>query len=126
MRKSTPVFLAAGLNVISAANAALSTDYYVRATMLTVPAHCRSGHRAHPLGGMRCITEARFGGATQSTSRTTVPTRNTTATEVPYDAVTLGLNANPLIGPKRFRQLHRVCGQRPALQKLLMGIKVTR
>jgi hypothetical protein len=30
LRKSTPVFLAAGLNVISAANAALSTDYYVR------------------------------------------------------------------------------------------------
>jgi hypothetical protein len=29
-RKSTPVFLAAGLNVISAANGALSTDYYVR------------------------------------------------------------------------------------------------
>ncbi|HPU51225.1 MAG TPA: hypothetical protein PK359_06670 [Burkholderiaceae bacterium] len=30
LRKSTPVFLAAGLNVISAANAAISTDYYVR------------------------------------------------------------------------------------------------
>ena len=30
LRRSTPVFLAAGLNVISAANAALSTDYYVR------------------------------------------------------------------------------------------------
>lgn len=29
-RKSTPVFLGAGLNVISAANAYLSTDYYVR------------------------------------------------------------------------------------------------
>jgi hypothetical protein len=29
-RKSTPVFLAAGLNVVSAANGALSTDYYVR------------------------------------------------------------------------------------------------
>lgn len=29
-KKSTPVFLAAGLNVISAANAAISTDYYVR------------------------------------------------------------------------------------------------
>ena len=26
----TPVFLSAGLNVISAANASLSTDYYVR------------------------------------------------------------------------------------------------
>jgi hypothetical protein len=30
LRRSTPVFLAAGLNVISAANAAISTDYYVR------------------------------------------------------------------------------------------------
>jgi hypothetical protein len=30
LRKSTPVFLAAGWNVISVANAALSTDYYVR------------------------------------------------------------------------------------------------
>jgi hypothetical protein len=30
LRRSTPVFLAAGLNVISAANATLSTDYYVR------------------------------------------------------------------------------------------------
>jgi hypothetical protein len=30
MRRSTPVFLSAGLNVISAANATLSTDYYVR------------------------------------------------------------------------------------------------
>lgn len=30
LRKSTPVFLAAGLNVVSAANGALSTDYYVR------------------------------------------------------------------------------------------------
>jgi len=30
LRKSTPVFLAAGWNVITAANAALSTDYYVR------------------------------------------------------------------------------------------------
>jgi hypothetical protein len=29
-RKSTPVFLSAGLNVISAANGSLSTDYYVR------------------------------------------------------------------------------------------------
>jgi len=29
-RKSTPVFLAPGLNVLSAANAAVSTDYYVR------------------------------------------------------------------------------------------------
>jgi hypothetical protein len=29
-RKSTPVFLAAGLNVVSAANGTLSTDYYVR------------------------------------------------------------------------------------------------
>lgn len=29
-RRSTPVFLAAGLNVLSAANGALSTDYYVR------------------------------------------------------------------------------------------------
>lgn len=30
LRRHTPVFLSAGLNVISAANAALSTDYYVR------------------------------------------------------------------------------------------------
>lgn len=30
LRRSTPVFLAPGLNVISAANATLSTDYYVR------------------------------------------------------------------------------------------------
>lgn len=30
LRKSTPVFLAAGWNVIAAANAATSTDYYVR------------------------------------------------------------------------------------------------
>lgn len=30
LRKSTPVFLAPGLNVISAANASLSTDHYVR------------------------------------------------------------------------------------------------
>lgn len=30
LRRSTPVFLAAGLNVIAAANAAISTDYYVR------------------------------------------------------------------------------------------------
>ncbi len=29
-RRSTPVFLSAGLNVISAANGSLSTDYYVR------------------------------------------------------------------------------------------------
>lgn len=29
-RRSTPVFLSAGLNVISAANGAVSTDYYVR------------------------------------------------------------------------------------------------
>jgi hypothetical protein len=29
-RRSTPVFLAPGLNVISAANGAVSTDYYVR------------------------------------------------------------------------------------------------
>jgi DNA-binding response OmpR family regulator len=43
-----------------------------------------------------------------------------------YDAVTLGLNANPLIGLKRFRRLLRVCGQRPAIQELLTAIKVTR
>jgi len=30
LRRHTPVFLSAGLNVISAANASLSTDYYVR------------------------------------------------------------------------------------------------
>ena len=30
LRPHTPVFLSAGLNVISAANGSLSTDYYVR------------------------------------------------------------------------------------------------
>jgi len=36
------------------------------------------------------------------------------------------MKCQPLIGTNRFRELHCVCGQRPAFQRLLIGIKVTR